>query len=94
MYYEMKCHGCGRIVEGIVMSEMIVNKTVEWVGDNPSNAAYQIIRVKNHKRGFLKSKCNRAVKTFKLNGKWVTEDVPGCEGFSPNRREMKKRDIR
>ena len=89
----MKCHGCGRIVEGIVISEMVVNKIVEWVGDNPASAAYRIIRVKDHRRGILKSKCNRSGKTFKLNGRWYTED-DGRGGFSPNRREMKKRDIR
>ena len=89
----MKCHGCGRIVEGIVISEMVVNKIVEWVGDNPASAAYRIIRVKDHRRGILKSKCNRSGKTFKLNGRWYTED-DGSGGFSPNRREMKKRDIR
>ena len=93
MYYKMKCHGCGKNVEGIVMSTMQVNKIVDQMGDNPVYAAYRIIRVKDHRRGILKNKCNRSGKTFKLNGKIYTEDVPGYEDFSPNSHEMRKRDI-
>jgi len=89
----IKCHGCGKVIDAIVLTEKHFNKNIARSGQNPIYPAFRIIQLTNHKIGLLKGKCNRSGRKFKVKGIIETEDVPGYEHFITNPSDAKRRDI-